>query len=354
MKCLKITLTQKSPVCFSNIRHRQNIFYTHDYIPGSVLWGFFINQYVKAEKNIHPDFFNDNIRFLNCYIKIKVDKYYIQTLPMPLSLYTCKEKPYMADGDKNDSHDLVDILFNEETVCRSKDCESKLHPVAPGYFYSFETSDIYRPRKIVEMHNKIDKYSQNTKADSLYSYELLDEVGIRFVGQILVEHQSDLFTFVKGFNDKNLRLGKARTSGCGCFKLNIQESDDTGIDDYFAEGFNDQINIYLHSDAIVMDALNCYQTVISPEILGLENEIRREKYFARSIEVQGFNAKHQKTRINDIAIKKGSCFSYRLEPGADPEKVKTRIQEIENDGLGIRKNEGFGRVRFNRIEFKED
>lgn len=349
MKPFKIILTQKSPACFSSIRHRQNIFYTHDYIPGSVLWGFFINQYVKAEKDIHPDFFNHNVRFLNCYIKIKSS----QTLPVPLSLYTCKTNPYKVEEGKKQGHDLADRLFNDETKCRSQGCDSQLRPVAPGYFCSLDPNDIFRPRKIVEMHNKIEKYSQNTKDDSLYSYELLDEKGAQFTGQILVDNQSDLIAFIQGFNDKNLRLGKARTSGYGCFTIKIRENDDKGIDDYFKTGFNDQINIYLHSDTIVMDALNCYQTVISPELLGLGNEIRLEQFFSQSTEVQGYNAKHQKPRINDIAIKKGSCFSYRLEPGADPDKIKTRIREIEAEGLGIRKNEGFGRVRFNRIQFKE-
>jgi CRISPR-associated protein Csx10 len=354
MKSFKITLTQKSPVCFSNSRHKQNIFYTHDYIPGSVLWGFFINRYVKAGKDIHPDFFNDNIRFLNCYINIREGKNSCQALPVPLSLSTCKTIPYLIEQNQNKGHALVDLLFKDDTECRREKCASQLRPVPAGYLYSFDKNNIYHPRKIVEMHNKIKKETQNTDKDSLYSYELLDEVGKEFVGQILVKENSPLIEFIKNFNGQNLGLGKARTSGYGYFTLNIAEKTDPGLDKYFAAEFQDEINIYLHSDVILMDGLNCCQTVISPEILGLPDEIILEKSFARSMEIQGFNAKHQKTRINDIAVWKGTCFSYRVKAGVDRSLIEKRLREIESDGLGIRKNEGFGRVKFNRVEFKED
>ena len=356
MKSFQITLTQESPVCFSNSRHKQNIFYTHDYIPGSVLWGFFINRYVKSKNCIHNDFFNDNVRFLNCFIKIETNNHKRQSLPVPLSLFTCKINPYtyLVKEHRNEGHALLDLLFTDELQCQRTGCLSELRPVQPGYFYSNGKGDIYRPRKIVEMHNRITKSNQNTMEDGLFSYELLDERGHEFAGHILVDKNSSLIEFIKKFNDKEIGLGKARTSGCGYFTFNISDETNPGIDKFFENQFHDEINLYLHSDVIVMDSLNRYQTIISPVILGLENELHLEKSFTSSVEIQGFNAKHQKTRINDTAVRKGSCFLYKLKTGADRSVIVKRMKEIEAQGLGIRKNEGFGRVKFNRKEFKED
>lgn len=356
MKSFQITLTQESPVCFSNSRHKQNIFYTHDYIPGSVLWGFFINRYVKSKNSIHDDFFNDNVCFPNCHINVENGGHTNQTIPVPLSLFTCKTNPYsyLAKECRNNGHALVDLLFTNEIECPGIGCTSQLRPVQPGYLYFNVKGDIYRPRKIVEMHNKISKSSQNTMDDSLFSYELMDERGREFVGQIICDAGTPLIEFIQDFHGREIGLGKARTSGNGYFTFKVDQESGRGVDDFFETQFQDEINLYLHSDVILMDTLNRYQTVISPEILGLEKEVCLEKSFARNIEIQGFNAKHRKTRINDIAICKGSCFLYRLNAGADRSAIKKRIEEIEARGLGIRKNEGFGRVLFNRKEFKED
>ncbi|MDQ1354759.1 MAG: CRISPR-associated protein Csx10 [Acidobacteriota bacterium] len=363
MKVFKITLTQHSPACFASTRHSQNIYYTHDYIPGSVLWGAFINLFHQSGgPDIHPDFLNDNLRFSNCYIDVPGKSKSFAVIPAPLSLYTCKTNPYSPRDGKNMGHELVDLLFRHRDNCRIETCNSALRPLNTGYIYDAGSGKpgLYRPNKMVEMHNRIDKATQNTRQEhGLFAYELLDETGGIFSGEIQVMETSPLLEFIRDIKCRDLELGKARTSGCGHFTLNIEETNGSDRVCFFRTGFQDTLNLYCFSDVIVMDGFNRYQTVITPGILGLEQYIEMDNAFSRGFRVEGYNAKHNKPKINDIAILKGSCFSYRVKEGAVKEEagrefIAQRLKHIEMNGLGLRLNEGFGRVRFNRGEFKED
>jgi CRISPR-associated protein Csx10 len=348
MKQYNITLTQLSTVCLGNSRDKQNIFYTHDFIQGGRLWGYVINKYFKKYKQVHDDLFNDNIRFHNCYMQTELENQTCQALPVPLSLFTCKTRPYSIEDEQNTCHDLLDLLFTDDTVCMHCSDDSPLKQVQKGYFYKAGKIGIYNPRKIIEMHNRIDKATQNTKSDSLFSYQLLDETGKKYRGQIQVAEDSDLIEFIENMNGEKIGIGKARTSGYGCFQFQIQEGTSREMDVYFDNDFGDTVNVYLLSDLIIMDEFHRYQTVLTPQLLGLEKELELVKSFCCGEKIQGFNAKHQRPRIDDIAIKKGSCFLYSLRPGANRETIQTRIQEIESGSIGLRKNEGFGRLRFNR------
>ncbi|MCU0285391.1 MAG: hypothetical protein MUF15_03225 [Acidobacteria bacterium] len=371
MKNFKITLTQHSPACFAGSRHKQNIYYTQDYIPGSVLWGAFIKIALQSQgEELHPDFFNHNLRFSNCYIKKRHgdanNTEVFPTLPVPLSLYTCKTNPYSFQDGQNSGHDLVDLLFQDKDNCTKPNCKSSLRTLNPGYIYETGSGKLglYHPNKMVEMHNQIDKDTQNTKENSLFAYELLDEPGTIFSGEIQVLETSPLLKFIRSIESgeisiESLQLGKARTSGCGHFTFKISETAASLQSRLFTSNFHDTVNLYCFSDVIVMDRFNRYQTVITPEILGLEEYLEMKAAFSRGFIVEGYNAKHNMRKINDTAILKGSCFSYRvkesaLKKGPGLDFIIQRLKDIEMNGLGLRLNEGFGRVLFNRIELKEE
>jgi len=361
MGVFKIELKQKDKVCFSKDRNNQNIFYTFDYIPGSVLWGFFIGRYSRLNGDNLNNLFNGNIRFLNSYIKNRTEHSSFLSIPMPLSIMTCKKDPYAFNDGIKEGHVIEDILYSDKLKCGENNCKSPLRKVS-GNYYSSSNDFWFSPKKSIEMHNKIEKSSQNTKDDSLFSYELLDEVNSEYHGYIITDKLSDdnkIVNFINEFNGKDISLGKAKTSGYGVFSFEI-----TKMEKYFEEEKNiyfsnehnlsNWISLYLYSDAIIMNEKNIYKTIIEPEDLGLGDELILKRAFVESMEIQGYNAKHNREKIIDLAIKKGSSFFYSIKDGADKNKIRNRLKIIEKKGLGSRKPEGFGVALFQRKQIYDN
>lgn len=83
------------------------------------------------------------------------------------------------------------------------------------------------------------------------------------------------------------------------------------------------------------------------EILGCEVELIRA--FCKSGFADNFNNHLGLPRWRDIALKAGSIIGFKLK-GADAIVLRTlqdKLRDIEVDGIGLRRNEGFGKVAFN-------
>jgi CRISPR-associated protein Csx10 len=85
---------------------------------------------------------------------------------------------------------------------------------------------------------------------------------------------------------------------------------------------------------------------LTGEALGLEG-VTLERCFQEPVAVSGWNAKHGLPTATQWALAAGSCYLFSVNEGADLPGLERRLRELENDGYGLRRNEGYGRIVVN-------
>jgi CRISPR-associated protein Csx10 len=83
---------------------------------------------------------------------------------------------------------------------------------------------------------------------------------------------------------------------------------------------------------------------IRAEDLGLPGAAVRCRSVLSAVAVPGWNAALNLPKPDTWALGRGSALLFRLPPGHDRRPVIDRLQEIEREGVGDRRAEGFGRM----------
>ncbi len=241
-----------------------------------------------------------------------------------------------------------------------------------------------------EISVKIDEKTRTTKESFLFSteytdltekkYKDKDEEKIFFQGNI--EIPEGLFEIEKEYE---LKIGKYKTKGFGkvliSFKEEKQNTESSIIErikklneeiqkDF--EGFKkEEISAgdkFLEEKKQILITVDFLSDMILPfnqienvgkEILqlfeGLENELKlnTRRTFVNVEKLRGFNIVNNMRKMDEIVITQGSVISYCVDvekfEKAENIEIKEEILEglikIEKEGIGLRRNEGFGRVR---------
>lgn len=82
-------------------------------------------------------------------------------------------------------------------------------------------------------------------------------------------------------------------------------------------------------------------------LAGLKNEnlkFNLKRSFINTRKLEGFNIINGVRKVDELIFTKGSVFTYIIEENAC-DSILEKLTKIEANGLGLRKNEGFGRVR---------
>ena len=75
--------------------------------------------------------------------------------------------------------------------------------------------------------------------------------------------------------------------------------------------------------------------------------------FARSQVIDSFNNKMGLARHRDMALSAGSAVTLMVKEAISLADLQARLSKIEWQGLGVRRNEGFGRVIFNHPVYQD-
>ena len=206
----------------------------------------------------------------------------------------------------------------------------------------------------------------------LYNREVFDE-GTRFWGEVLLPDElvQDFKKFVEEANDENvIRIGTGRTRGLGRVSIEIRD----GIESKVAD-FSDKLNrfddamqqqaltfgiqpapfyfaITLQASTILCDSFLRYQKTIKPNALPALLGLPSEKYsFERVYQsvgtqrVTGWNELWGTPRSHDYALEMGSTFLFACTQRPDNDFLQA-LQATEEQGIGRRRAEGFGRLSF--------
>lgn len=363
-----LVITLEENAIFAKNLSPGNIYYTHDYIPGSVIWGHFATRVARENPVLFKKyFFSDTLIFTNLYPSVNANT---TALPMPLSTFACKYNPGRTESSIiTEKHGFNDYLIDANGLdnrCVIRGCNAKKKKLSHVFYYKRgQPYYSYGPSKSIDMHNQIDDKRQSTIDDGLYTYEVLNK-DQKFKGLILFNGDETEFNDMKKsiFRSDYCFIGKGRNNGYGKSYLDFAHSgtlNNTRVVDLLHAGACKQIlteqeshfTLTLLSDLILRDAYHNYRTSINESVLCslLPDNFKTGDFelirgYSEYTEIDGYNMKHQKPKNKFIAMKKGSCFYFKYN-GANKDGLSKELLLLETRGIGERKNEGFGMITIN-------
>jgi len=226
------------------------------------------------------------------------------------------------------------------------------------------------PTRASEAHQRIDPATGRVGKGDLFDYEVL-AAGQYFVGEISCSGEEAWQALVElcalpepDGEPLELRLGKAQRRGHGRVRLQFSRRADPEVHPWVGQAIAGRLSpggepaqrlvLTLLSDAILVDDWGRYLTGLEAgcpaTALGLP-DLLVERAFCASRTVDTFNDHLGLPRTRDIALVAGSSISLRLPQRRDG--LLERLKEIEREGIGLRRNEGFGVVAFNHPIYQD-
>lgn len=360
------------------------------YLPGSVLRGTILAYYTRRFGEIanladSPEaqhlFFDGTTRYLNGHPLAEDQSRQVhRALPTPLSWHVekAKETPisdFALHAPMPGSHQQWQRV-EQPFCCLLERTEASEEEDEDGNRVPHEIS--YRdqmilvsPARHVALHTARERKSGRPRQEdgAVYRYQSL-AAGQSFIAHILWGRETDTpegqqafvdFCALLGGDDKQgveSKLGGARSAGYGRVKFEmIEAQEQTQSLENWREAPRapcDKLLITLLSDALLRD--ECGQLTVDPRVVkvALENalDLTRGAFgepqsFFRGTIVGGFNRKWGLPLPQAWAVKMGSVFVFDAPQVADPSAWEQKLRELEWNGIGERRAEGFGRVAVN-------
>lgn len=382
MKVITFSLQTQQPLLATSFQGDPNSDVSYSYIPGSMIRGAIIGRYMKQHRCLELDLSKDEIKrlffdanstcYLNAYLQSNQGN---RTLPIPYSWF--KEKNTELTDESALS--VYDLSFN------NTDELENLKFVGEGFWHKEGgLISYYTEKRRINIHNQRDrqkgrsrkiKRNQETQQvqgeGEIFRYEAIDK-GQTFQGVILCHHDADVQTIINLLQEsQDIWLGGSRSAGYGHNKI-ISVSKPMDLDNWNEVNVSveeddrtdrDYLTVTLLSDLILRDKWGQYSLIppstqqeISVPLIGelkkfFGGNLKPKLCFTSSTLIGGFNRKWGLPLPTVTAFKAGSVFVFNVE---DASVTKEQIQEIEIQGIGERKHEGFGRIAINWLAEEED
>ncbi|MFZ7111984.1 MAG: hypothetical protein ACOWYE_09905 [Desulfatiglandales bacterium] len=380
MKTYALFCEIESPFILSSTRGTGHLLSGADHIPGTTLRGalagLFNKQDFDENKPAWRIFAQDEIHFAPLYPTSKR----ILSRPVPLSAISCKFEPGFS-GDNKDG--VLDALVADPPFppCPMANCRAPTEGFTGYYCYTRGKMSSIRPQQRRVAHTAISQQRQVADSGNLYTYEALDTYAVmlserkpvlkkQLLGGLLRTKDSGLKDAInKKLEEANwiVRIGKAKSRGAGKLKVEeIREMDDPSRRmplEQRLEGLNERakdvfkcpgdlfFSITLETDAILLDPWLRYRKTVDMEDLADVLKVPALKAFTihRSFSsvhtVSGWNGSIGLPREDELSVRKGSCFLYHAKAqGSFSDEVMQALEQFEQEGIGERKAEGYGRL----------
>ena len=239
-----------------------------------------------------------------------------------------------------------------------------------------------------ELSIKIDEKTRTTEESLLFSTEYTDLTNVANKEEVFfkgnVEIPKGLFEIGKKYE---LKIGKYKTKGFGKVEIKFEkfsEEKDKNISERI-EKLNSQIkedfkrfdkennkkveeereNVYSKDELLkeekqklitfdfLSDMILPFNEVsnVGKQILELFDEnfgekltLNNRRTFVNVEKLRGYNIINNSRKMDEIVITQGSVISYCVD-NENLEGILGYLEKIEKNGIGLRRNEGFGRVR---------
>lgn len=307
---------------------------TLKYIPGTTIRGYVINKLSKQSnfEEIKSRLFSDRVRFMNAF-PIDGEK---ELMP-PLKGFYEDKKPPKEDGLKELENVVENGQFSDGMKRASLGSACWLEDGVIHYYHVDTSSDL-----------KIKIRLKKGEKQNVFRNEYMT-VGKTFAGYIAVDgEQEDLLKRIKDSLEETVVLGNAKSSGMGkCRVLQkdiIEEISLPSILSIPDEGASDELYMVLLSHTVMRDENGCYcglNLKALEEKLGV-SELRIAYCSTSTVNVRGYNATLHLKNPSVTMYEQGSVFHLTFNGTAKKEP----LEKLMEQGVGVRRNEGFGQVRF--------
>ena len=367
MKRYRSVVEVMSPVAISLRRATGNSLETRTYIPGTALRGALAQAYQEgAGKTSDPEF---EALFLQRKVRVG-DQRPFGERPWPCSAREC--------ADEKDGHSPVDLLLQKGAhqpmapTCAfpgqgpDDKCGAKRRPL-DGFYQAttrgFANVDLKR-RRIA--HTQIHPEFLRAMTGQFHTSTVLPEE-LRLEGFIWAEDEAAAYLEALVGEERVLYVGRGRSRGQGRVSVRLREETPEPAERstkrirdfnyeahtiYPALGSKVLFSCSLLSGAILLNEWLMARSMVEPSDLRCDSAgYRPMAAFLRTETLAGWNAGAGFPRSEVEMVAPGSCFLFGHEmAGGERELEYARLAgtlaEVEAQGIGERREEGFGEVAF--------
>lgn len=347
-----------------------------DFIPGPAIRGALAANYLLRG---HPKEASFRELFLD-EERTRFSPLYPGERVFPLTAVSCKRESGFRAEDRHGVRDLLllrlarflqpRLSVNGAYQCPG--CGQEVRPLE-GFYTATQTAKL---RRSVVTHVGIDRATSTAAPGVLYTQEEIDS-GQHVYGSVVTT--TDLVGRLQEICAMPVRVGAARTRGKGRLMVDLvpePPAESAGLIDSWRQ-WNQAVHrqlaamggvalhpgavvfaLTLHSETICVDRflrptadLSFMLDWLPPALPGAarswgSGQLQFVAGVLKVSTVRGWHAAHGLPRGDDQALARGSVFAYRLEPGsaADVTALYDRLVEVQRQGVGLRRNEGFGMV----------
>ena len=359
---LRYRLKLTAPVVIPMADGDPNKVMTRQDIPGSHVWGAAARHYLSQPNHTPTDamfrhaFLDGNLRFLTTYSEADdtegegFDDHPQRLIPIPHSIRKFKK-----------DEGLVDFVEQSPGEEPTKRLDHGYARIGQG---SLETQAVktelnYHHARAKDRSKGRALGAEEPDGGAFFTYEAI-QAGQSFQGAVLGS-ENDLKSLKIWLQGGQIRIGRSRSAQYG-------EADFEWLDDAPQE-LNERVEwdgFVEQQTHDVADSGKCLIiTTLSPLLavndyghpetrfpeselanaLDLDtSELKLCSSYTRTEVIGGYNSHLRLPRQQWPAIAPGSVFVFNTEQSLDPE----RLLQLEHNGLGLRKGEGYGRIAVNR------
>ncbi|HPU63167.1 MAG TPA: CRISPR-associated protein [Mobilitalea sp.] len=305
-----------------------NNWYSHSYIPGSVIKGAIVWNLVQKRGEVEKKILNGDTIFYNAYPLVEGEN----TIPM-IQGYV---------GDKQE------VRSNRADICLYHSFSTEKHEnVIPYNNYEFIIFDKDRSRiagyntQLVEKLHINKKDAKGGNKTLMFRYEAVKK-GESFRGYIRVDEKfcEDIYSIL---DEGILYFGGSRGSGYGkCEISNIRYVDSVNLFNSDTD-IEDDLYVYFLSDAILYYDGKAYTYLpekVLKERLDIKGDCRFVDSFINLDKAATYNNMYHTNTVCYTCVTKGSILRYRVNEKIDSEKIR----EFVSKGVGLRKEDGYGQI----------
>lgn len=382
---LQLTVRSCSPLALSANRANEQFAQGLDYIPGSALRGALAASYLQEERAEADEMFqalfqSDQVKYPDLLptlsdtaisavfpVTAQVCKRYKLRHPESLEdalLHLAAQSTKLQAWEQSPGLILEGLLERKYCpTCQAVQQHSPLFRLTGHYTLDGAEGNMIRPvrayRRLIA-GTSINRATGTAEHGMLFSRDVLEEDQY-FTGQIWLADSAveDLEARLRQLlpRDGVLRVGYGRSRGLG--KLEIVKCEPTaesGPDlaqrwEKFNEkarslglaGEREYFSLTLESDWIRgNDQFHAPDSLPEGSELGIP-DAKRHRCVVETTIIMGWNAVLGLPKESQPALKRGSVLLYSM-PGEKAGAAQGRLQTIEREGVGVRCNEGFGRI----------
>lgn len=319
LKKYSYTLSLKEPFILTG-REIGNYVEVRDSIQGSTVRGAMIEYFAKSK-----DVSLEDLLCIEASDAISGD----------ISLASKFITKYAINGDKIETDKIVDP--RNEIEDKSKGKGVKLERKGTSMLKA----------KGNEISIAINSQTKSVEDGMLFNSEYL-QCKEELIGDIVLPEE-----LVDEDKDYTIYLGKMKSKGFGeavitLKKYNEKESNLKARIEKLQKQAKEKILTFdLQSDLVLP-----FNTIYNvgeqfKSLIGNSKEIKELKFkenksFINTSKLGGYNIINNIRKVDELVITRGSVLTYEID---DFNRILPKLEEIEKKGLGLRKNEGFGRVK---------